>query len=133
MSNDWSSIFNRRTLHTDKTFKFMPSFKKKQVKKEIWVMGETYAMEITLRNPLPSDVVVNQLEVLHNDASLTCVGARQIVIPANASITTHVYLIPGSVGELTLMGIRVLFEKSFQSRFAWVMSGVISIQHTMSL
>lgn len=96
-------------------------------------MGETHAMEITLRNPLPSDVTVNQLEVLHSDASLTCVGAKQIVIPANGSISTRVYLIPGSVGELTLLGIRVLFEKSFQSRFIWVMFGVISIQRTMSL
>ena len=95
-------------------------------------MGETYAMEIVLWNPLPSDVTVNQLEVLHGKALLTCVGAKQMVIPSNATITTRVYLIPGSVGELTLMGIRVFLKKCLQYRFIWVMSGVISILLTVS-
>ena len=99
----------RRTLHGDKTFVFMPSFSKNKQKKkrEIWVKGEPVLMEITLQNPLPSNVVVDQVEVLHGDSEVTCIGAQQIEIPAKSTITTRLYLIPGSVGELTLSGVRV--------------------------
>ena len=111
-------ILNRRIVNGSSSFMYMPSFKPKNkskvgvtcycdIQKEIWVMGETYAMEITLRNPLPSDITINQLEVLHGNSQLTCIGAKQITIPAHSSIATRVYLIPNSVGELKLTGVRV--------------------------
>lgn len=91
-------------------------------------MGETYAMDITLRNPLPSDITINQLEVLHGNSQLTCIGAKQITIPAHSSISTRVYLIPNAVGELILTGVRVGSLRCLQNRSIYVVFGVTLIQ-----
>ena len=64
-------------------------------------------MDVTLQNPLASTVVLNHIEVLHGSSKLTCINARDIRIPAQSTIVTRVYLIPESIGDLTLSGIRV--------------------------
>lgn len=69
--------------------------------------GDTYVMDVTLQNPLPSTVILNRIDVLHGSSKLTCINARDIRIPALSTIVTRVYLIPESIGDLTLSGIRV--------------------------
>lgn len=64
-------------------------------------------MEILLFNPLPADITVNRLEVLHGTADVTCIVAKQIDIPARSTITTRMYLIPEHAGELYISGVRV--------------------------
>ena len=75
----------RRSLTTDKTFMFIPSFK-------------------SLNS---ADITVNRLEVLHGAAEVTCIVAKQIDIPARSTITTRMYLIPEHAGELYISGVRV--------------------------
>ena len=94
-------------------------------------MGETYTMEITLRNPLPADITINQLEVLHGSSQLRCIGAKHITIPAQSTILTRIYLIPNSVGTLALTGIRVgmIYQGYVQVHLCRIWSDVDSNLH----
>lgn len=68
---------------------------------------ETYTLEILLSNPLPADIVINRLEVLHGDTEVTCIASHQIDIPALSTVTTRLYIIPNQEGDLRLSGVRV--------------------------
>ena len=84
-------------------------------------------MNIVLYNPLPAGITVNRLEVLHGNTEVTCIVARQIDIPPRSTITTRMYLIPEHAGELHITGVRVWLRMTIDSRFIWVVSGVMCI------
>ncbi|KAK8814936.1 hypothetical protein WA556_006973 [Blastocystis sp. ATCC 50177/Nand II] len=118
---DPGSIIHQRSLAVDKTFMFVPSFKTRSIgsagstgstgsaepKKEVWVLGETYRVEVTLQNPLPAPVTVSAIEVLTASSTLRCISARSTVLPAHASTTTHLFVIPTACGEMRFTGLRV--------------------------
>ena len=75
------------------------------------MLGETYRVEVTLQNPLPAVVTVSAIEVL-TASSLRCISARSTVLPAHASTTTHLFVIPTACGEMRFTGLRVAFSFS---------------------
>lgn len=70
-------------------------------------MGDTYVMEATLHNPLPSSILLNRLETLHDSSHLVCIAANEILIPPFTSVTSRLLLIPLSCGPLVIRGLRV--------------------------
>ena len=78
----------------------------------MWVLGETYRVEVTLQNPLPAVVTVSAIEVLTASSTLRCISARNTVLPAHASTTTHLFVIPTACGEMRFTGLRVVFSFS---------------------
>ena len=82
----------------------------------MWVLGETYRVEVTLQNPLPAAVTVSAMEVLTASSTLRCISARSTVLPAHASTTTHLFVIPTACGEMRFTGLRVAFSLSSHSQ-----------------
>ena len=68
--------------------------------------GDVHAGDPPL-DPLPADIVINRLEVLHGDTEVTCIASHQIDIPALSTVTTRLYIIPNQEGDLRLSGVRV--------------------------
>ena len=90
--------------------------------------GETYRVEITLQNPLPTAVTLSSIEVLTAPSSLRCISARSTVLPAHATITTPVFVMPTACGEIHFTGLRVgfAFSSHTQVQVGHVRSHVIS-------
>ena len=143
----WGSeavVTSRRSLKVDKTFMFLPSFKNKakEVKKEvgvdapsdaqIWVKGETYRIDVSLFNPLPAPLSISAFEIVQASFQLRCITARKMLIPAHSSITTAMYVIPESCGELTLNQIRVRVGGCVERRSTSVTCGATSTPPTWS-
>ena len=66
-------------------------------------------MDVTLHNPLSSSILLHRLDTLQDGSELTCIAARDILLPPFASVTSRLYLIPHSCGQMTIRGIRVGF------------------------
>ena len=91
------------------------------------MLGETYRVEVTLQNPLPAPVTVSAMEVLTVSSTLRCISARSTVLPAHASTTTHLFVIPTACGEMRFTGLRVAFSLSHsQVQIGHVRSHVIA-------
>lgn len=70
-------------------------------------------MDVTLHNPLSSSILLHRLDTLQDGSELTCIAARDILLPPFANVTSRLYLIPNSCGKMTIRGIRVCL-------FAWI-------------
>ena len=88
--------------------------------------GETYRIDVSLFNPLPAPLSISAFEIVQASFQLRCITARKMLIPAHSSITTAMYVIPESCGELTLNQIRVRVGGCVEHRSTSVTCGASS-------
>lgn len=70
-------------------------------------MEETYPLEVELMNPLPTLLTLDRVDVLDATTRIACISPRSIQLPARATTTVRIYVIPHCCGAVELRSVRV--------------------------